>query len=27
VRSVADMETFIHPDARAGVAITCKKTA
>ncbi|MGH7809716.1 MAG: O-methyltransferase, partial [Candidatus Binatia bacterium] len=27
VRSVADMETSIHPDGRAGVAITCKKTA
>lgn len=27
VRSVPDMETSIHPDSRAGVAITCKKTA
>jgi predicted O-methyltransferase YrrM len=27
VRRVPDMETFIHPDSRAGVAITCKKTA
>jgi predicted O-methyltransferase YrrM len=26
VRSVPDMETSIHPDSRAGVAITCKKT-
>lgn len=27
VRSLPDMETFIHPNSRAGVAITCKKTA
>jgi predicted O-methyltransferase YrrM len=25
VRNVPDMETSIHPDSRAGVAITCKK--
>jgi caffeoyl-CoA O-methyltransferase len=26
VRNVPDMETSIHPNSRAGVAITCKKT-
>jgi predicted O-methyltransferase YrrM len=26
VRSVSDMETFIHPQSQAGVAISCKKT-
>jgi len=25
VRTVSDMETILHPDARAGVAVTCKK--
>jgi len=27
VRSVPDMETSIHPNSRAGVALTCKKPA
>lgn len=25
VRSVDDMETFLHPDARNGIAVTCKR--
>jgi predicted O-methyltransferase YrrM len=27
VRAVPDMETVLHPDARAGIALTCKRPA
>jgi predicted O-methyltransferase YrrM len=27
VRTIADMETFLHPDARNGIAVTCKRAS